>query len=116
MKQFLSNCGDMERHIDTLCNFTLGFVTCPLLEDMVDVQVRIRTHGRTHTLKEDWEYCSLKVKTWENTPNLSKPFRRNYHDTSIDRTQMLQLPHSALRMIIILIWPHITNLREPIIR
>ena len=62
----------MERQINTLCNFTLGFVTCQLPEDMVDVQVQIRPHRGTHTIKEDKEYHFLKFKPWENTP---KPFK-----------------------------------------
>ena len=62
----------MERQINTLCSFTLGFITCQLPEDMVDEQVRVRTCRGTHTLKEDGEYHSLKFKPWGNTPKSFK--------------------------------------------
>ena len=37
---------------------------CELLEDMVDIEVKIRTLQGTHTLTEDREYCTLKLRPW----------------------------------------------------
>ena len=52
----------MARQVNSVCNFMLGYVRCELPEDTVDVEVRIRTLGGTHTLKEDRVYCTLKFR------------------------------------------------------
>ena len=52
----------MARQINCVCNLVLGYVKCELLEDMVDVEVKIRTLQGTHTLKEDREYQTLKFR------------------------------------------------------
>ena len=63
----------MERQINTLCNFTLGFIMCQLPEDTVDVQVRVRTHRGTHTLKKDCQYCSLQWDIDQGADYLARP-------------------------------------------
>ena len=60
----------MQRQIGMACNFMLGYIKCKLLEDMVDVHVRIRTIQGIQTLKEDQEYCALKFKPWEGKAKL----------------------------------------------
>ena len=62
----------MARHITSVCNFVLGFVKCKLPEDMVNVEVKIRTLQGTHTLKENREYCTLKFRLWRGQ---GKPFK-----------------------------------------
>ena len=54
----------MARQINTVCNFILWYVKCKLLEDTIDVEVRVRMVWGTHTLKEDREYHTLKFKPW----------------------------------------------------
>ena len=54
----------MARQINPICNFVLGYLKCELPEDMVDVEVRIRTFKGTHTLKEGREYFTLKFRPW----------------------------------------------------
>ena len=39
--------------INSVCDFVLGYLKCDLPEDMVDVDVKIRTFRGIHTLKED---------------------------------------------------------------
>ena len=62
----------MERQINVVCNLTLEYIKCQLMEDMIDVHVKIRTLRGTHTLKEDWDYCSLKFKPWGAKAKLFK--------------------------------------------
>ena len=52
----------MARQIGSSCNFILGYNNCELSEDTIDVLVKIRTLWGIHTLKEDWEHCTLKLR------------------------------------------------------
>ena len=54
----------MARQIGTVCNFILGYIKCELPEDTVDVLVKVRTMRGTHTLKEDWDCCTLQFRPW----------------------------------------------------
>ena len=51
----------MARQINIACHFLMGYIKCELPEDK-DVMVKVRTLWGTHTLKEDWENCSLKFR------------------------------------------------------
>ena len=62
----------MHRQISTVCNFVLEYMKCKLLEDMVDVYVRIRTLHSTHMLQEDRKYLALKFQLWRGK---SKPLK-----------------------------------------
>ena len=44
----------MTRQINPVCDFMLGYLKSELPEDMVDVDVKIRTVRGIHTLKEDY--------------------------------------------------------------
>ena len=61
----------MARQINSVCNFVLDYVKYELLENTVDIEVRVRTLPGTHTPKEDREYCTLKFRIWEGNV---KPF------------------------------------------
>ena len=54
----------MARQIGSTCNFILGCVKCELPKDTTEVLVKVRTLWGTHTLKEDWEYHTMKFRPW----------------------------------------------------
>ena len=52
----------MATQVNAICDFVLCYLKCDLLEDTVDVEVRIKTFRGTHTFKEDREYGTLNFR------------------------------------------------------
>ena len=79
--------------------FHVGVHEVSLLEDMVDVHVRIRTLQGTNTLKEDWEYHASNLKKGEVMQSHSKHYRLGYRSILVEERQLLllQLPLNSMR-------------------
>ena len=55
----------MARHLNTNCDFDLGFLKSDITRDAIQVVLKIKTKWGKHTLTEDLERRTGKYRSWE---------------------------------------------------
>ena len=63
----------MARSLNSRCDFKNGFFTCDLLEDAVLLILKVKTKTSNHTLVEDMEKQTEKVRPWKKPIIDGKP-------------------------------------------